>query len=137
MGENWWADVLADSADGQRAGMLAFRFLCLEIGRRNVAFEQAQQTRIGRRSNRRTLVRSGSFPSAHLSEAQLLPNSRDGKAQAGASLRSRRPQHNGEFENLRQLVTNRANENGSARGTPKCCAAQSNVQTFLARGWRV
>ena len=66
-------------------GCSLFDSMCLEIGRRNVAFEQAQQTRIGRRSNRRTPVRSGSFPSAHLSDAQLLPNSRDGKARAGAS----------------------------------------------------
>ena len=66
-------------------GCSLFDSMCLEIGRRNVAFEQAQQTRIGRRSNRRTPVRSGSFPSAHLSDAQLLPNSRDGKANAGAS----------------------------------------------------
>jgi hypothetical protein len=58
-------------------GCSLFDSMCLEIGRRNVAFEQAQQTRIGRRSNRRTPVRSGSFPSAHLSDAQLLPNSRD------------------------------------------------------------
>src|SRR6478672_2417854 len=110
-------------------GCSLFDSMCLEIGRRNVAFE-AQQTRIGRLSNRRTPVRSGNFPSALTSAMRsyyrIFVTERPGGSVL--SLRPRRPQHKGEFEDLGQLVTNRANENGSARGTPKCCAAQSNVQ---------